>query len=259
MTTEQQPNKYVEILKQRIYQQSQRIKELETALNTPITRTTTLSIKRIQDLSKRTKYTKKAFKSLQYWKLNAPYNESLINQNLIAERNKIRNPINTKYIEYKCYNHITSWEYMKQKLWDIYNSRATAFKINLSFGYITENHIDNTVKFVKPLRYYFNTLPVIRSRTDIINVLKDLTTEKIYHFLNNESTDTQRRLIGIYSLRFKIFKLDHIIGAPIKLPDYIGKSKHIVQLDSIENNMCFWSCCALMSGCRRDRSMAKAK
>ena len=116
MTTKLKTNKYVETLEQRIYQQSQRIKELEDALNTPITRSTTLSIKRIQDQSKRTKYTKKPFKSLQYWKLNAPYNESLIDQNLIAERNKIHNPITTKYIEYKCYNHVTSWEYMKQKL-----------------------------------------------------------------------------------------------------------------------------------------------
>src|SRR5208282_3570561 len=118
------PTQYVESLEQRIYQQSQRIKKLEKALNKSITKHTTLSIKRIQDLSKRTKYTKKPFKISKYWQINSPFNDSLVNQNLIKEKHNISNPKGGKQVEYKCLNNIVSWEDMKKKLWQIFSSRS---------------------------------------------------------------------------------------------------------------------------------------
>jgi len=51
----------------------------------------------------------------------------------------------------------------------------------------------------------------------------------------------------------KMTLLDYLIGSEVNLPDYIVKSKSIISLDNVENNMCFWACLALMKGARKDR------
>ena len=169
------PITYVQTLEQRIYQQAQRIKKLEKALNKTLTKKSTLKIQKIQDIVKKTKYTKKPFKSLKYWQLNSPENEIKINQNLIAERSKIINPKNGKYIEFMCYNYISSWEDIRRKIWDIYKKRSNAYKINVAFGYITENIDTGEVRFLQPRKYYFNSPPVVRTESHATALLNDLS------------------------------------------------------------------------------------
>jgi len=57
----------------------------------------------------------------------------------------------------------------------------------------------------------------------------------------------------------KVFNLSYLIGNCIDLPQHIIKSIHIISLDKVENNLCFWACCALMYGCRRDKYITKTK
>jgi len=45
--------------------------------------------------------------------------------------------------------------------------------------------------------------------------------------------------------------LDYPIGSKVNLPEYIVKSKSIISLDNVENNMCFWACLALIKGARK--------
>src|SRR5271163_4798048 len=57
----------------------------------------------------------------------------------------------------------------------------------------------------------------------------------------------------------KVIRLDYPIGSKINLPDYIKRSKFIVGLENMDNNLCFWGCIALAEGARKDRYFTKAK
>jgi len=57
----------------------------------------------------------------------------------------------------------------------------------------------------------------------------------------------------------KIFNLSYLIGTCIDLPEYISKSRHKISLDKVENNLCFWACCALMHGYKKDAYVKKMK
>jgi len=50
----------------------------------------------------------------------------------------------------------------------------------------------------------------------------------------------------------KIYNLSYLIGTCINLPPHIINSRHIISLDTVKNNMCFWACCALMHGYKKD-------
>jgi len=65
--------------------------------------------------------------------------------------------------------------------------------------------------------------------------------------------------MGVYSLGVKIYDLGYKVGTCINLPDHIIKSRRILSLDKVENNLCFWACCALMHGARRDKYITKTK
>jgi len=64
--------------------------------------------------------------------------------------------------------------------------------------------------------------------------------------------DSKTRLIGIYAMDIKMTLLDYPIGSIVNLPDYIVKSKFIIFLDNVENNMCFWTCLALTKEARKN-------
>jgi len=82
-----------------------------------------------------------------------------------------------------------------------------------------------------------------------MTILLNKTTD---HSIKNEIDqllpNTQSQLMGIYSLGVKIYELGYKIGTCIKLPDYIIKSRRIISLNKVENNLWFWACCALLLG-----------
>jgi len=65
--------------------------------------------------------------------------------------------------------------------------------------------------------------------------------------------------MGVYSLGVKIYTLGYKVGTCINLPDHIIKSRRIISLDNVESNMCFWACCALMLGEKKDSLIKKMK
>ena len=71
------------------------------------------------------------------------------------------------------------------------------------------------------------------------DLISEISKEKVITKLTHEFPDTKTRLIGIYSMRVKVTRLDFPIGSKTKLPDYINKSPHIISLDDIENIYAF--------------------
>jgi len=65
--------------------------------------------------------------------------------------------------------------------------------------------------------------------------------------------------MGVYSLGIKIYDLGYKVGTFVNLPNHIIKSRRIISLDKVENNLCFWVCCALKHVARRDKYITKTK
>jgi len=91
------------------------------------------------------------------------------------------------------------------------------------------------------------------------NMLRKITDHAIKSELDQLLPNTQSQLMGVYSIMVEVFNLSYLIGTCIELLEHIIKSRHIISLDKVENNMCFWACCALMHGCRRDKYITKTR
>ena len=194
-----------------------------------------------------------------------------------------------KYIKQKVYN-IYSDEDITRILNDVYKENSRAFKINVTFGIIFETPLidkepedaeEKSDRIVLEISEYLfepsdhaepvaiivhepsNTFHLkepctIKNSADMnLLINKEFGVERLIENLALKSKDTKSRLIGIYAMGVKITLLDYAIGAKVKLPDYIINSKFINSLMDVENNMCFWACLALMTGCRKDRYTKK--
>jgi len=108
-------------------------------------------------------------------------------------------------------------------------------------------------------KFFFNNPQVIRFKSDISNMLNKITVHSIKSEIDQLLPNTQSQLMGVYSMVVKIYDLSYLIGTCINLPPHIINSLRIISLDKVENNMCFWACCALMHGCCRDKYISKTK
>jgi hypothetical protein len=143
-------------------------------------------------------------------------------------------------------------------LLNTYNKNSNVFKINIAFGYITENKVNETVTVFEPSqKYYFKEPKLVRNKTDMENIITHLNEGNILEQLTLQFPDSTR-VIGIYAMAIKTFYMGYPIGTQINLSDYFVKSKNITALDKVENNMSFWACCASMMGRRRDKYITKA-
>jgi len=93
----------------------------------------------------------------------------------------------------------------------------------------------------------------------MIRILSKITDHAIKTELDQLLPNTQSELIGVYSMMVKTYDLSYLIGTCIDLPSYVTKSRYIISLSTVENNMCFWACCALMYGYKKDAYVKKMK
>jgi len=108
-------------------------------------------------------------------------------------------------------------------------------------------------------KFYFDMPQVIRFKSDLNKLLDKITDYSIKYKIDNLLPITQSQLMGIYSLGVKLYNLGYKVGTCIDLPDHIIKSRRIISPDKVENNLCFWACCALKHGARRDKYINKTK
>ena len=223
-----------------------------------------VKIQELIELSKRTPYNSKNM----YWKINMPSNpqyESLIIEKLEKVRLKYEKEYFNKYLKMYYYNDVTSLDYVHKNLMKTYKDENNAFKLLLSFGYITEKKKENDmddyeIKLYEPSQQYFYDTPkTIKNKKDMNNLVSNINGDKIIHKLASQlKTGSKTRLIGVYSMAVKVIRLDYPIGSKIQLPDYIKKSNFICGLEDVENNLCFWACLALAEGCTKNRCTKKA-
>lgn len=162
-----------------------------------------------------------------------------------------------KYIKQKYYNHITSEQDVNDILRSIFIKSNDAYKLQIAFGYVTETFSEKDIQTnINPPSqiYYFKAPKIIKIYSDLQTLLSELKAENIVNKLLLDMPDTKTKVIGIFSIAAKVIKLGYPIGAAVSLPEYIAtSSRYINALADVNNNMCFFACCALMTGCRRDR------
>ena len=189
--------------------------------------------------------------SITYWKLNIPYSSEVeIARKITNCREQYGNENTNKYIKMYYYNNIHSLNDVKQAFLKTYEKESNAFKLMFSFGYVLEKANENSGIWEPKLHvagqnnYYHKQPFVVKSKGDIENLLSDITEDSIVRKLTNDFPDTKTRLVGIFSLGIKITRLDYPVGTTVKLPNYIKNSSHIVGLEDVTKNMCFWACIA---------------
>ncbi len=222
-------------------------------------------VEELIELSKRTPYNSKKI----YWQINMPSNpryEDLILEKVEEARLAYEKEYYNKYLKMYYYKHITSLEDVHENLMKTYKDENNAFKLLLSFGYITEKQKENDtddyeIKLYEPTNQYFYDKPqTIKNKNDMNNLLSSINGDKIIYKLASQlKTGTKTRLIGVYSMAVKVVRLDYPIGTKTQLPDYIKKSNFIIGLEDVENNFCFWACLALAEGCTKNRYITKAR
>jgi hypothetical protein len=122
----------------------------------------------------------------------------------------------------------------------IFREQTTAFKINVSFGFI--------------LRHMETVPHLIRTEEDLEKYLDDLQGQDILEYTRQQRTDTKWVVHLLTNVTFYVIKLfEHPIGTRVVLPDHILKTKAVIALvggshGPHEDNLCFLRCLAVHRG-----------
>src|SRR5271165_5311205 len=225
-------------------------------------------VRKLIKLSKRMTYNS----NMMYWKINIPSDardEGVIFKKVEEARLKYEKEHYSKYLKMYCYNHITSLDDVHKNLMKTYKEENNAFKLLLSFGYVTEKRTEEQnesdeyiykIKLYQASQQYFYDKPIIIADKKHMNeLINKISKEEVIGRVGDKFKNSNTRLIGVYSMAVKVIRLDYPIGANIQLPDYIKKSNYIIGLEDVDNNFCFWACLALAEGCTKSRYITKAK
>ncbi len=194
-----------------------------------------------------------------FWILNPSDNIYRIERDINKLRQKHGFENYNKYIKMYYYNNIKSFDDIKNYLTSIYMEEHNAFKLQISFGYACEN-IYNEIRIFEPSQqYYFDMPKLIKNQQDINDLFNYLSGDEIINKISLEFSESSTRLVGVYAMAIKIFRLSYPVGAKTQLPDYIKKSMFIIGLDQVEDNFCAWACFAIIDGSRKDRYIKQAK
>jgi hypothetical protein len=168
-----------------------------------------------------------------------------------------------KRINQYLFKSITSLDDIKNRLREFYTTRTKAFKISLSFGFVTEtqktvkgkedeNNYQKTYyeyiyKTFKPsYTDFYWSAELVQNKTQLEHLVNRIDKDSIINHIQlmNASGSSTRPPIAIFSMWVKIFDMQYNIGAKIDLPKYITDSPNIVSMADSINNMCFWNCYA---------------
>ena len=79
-----------------------------------------------------------------YWQINVPYSDDkLITEKVEAARTKHGEENSSKYLKTYYYNNIQSLDDISKYLMKTYEKEHKAFKLMISFGYVTERRIED--------------------------------------------------------------------------------------------------------------------
>ena len=120
------------------------------------------------------------------------------------------------------------------KLQRLYEAQPFAFKINVSYGFVFEEEVDDGDYYLYSIGHgcdddrILDTPMIIRNKKDfnaLINKINVLDFAEFAKKTREGSKNSRIKALGIYQLFVKIYLLHDPIGAQIQLPEPILNSK----------------------------------
>ncbi|CAB3996383.1 Zinc finger and SCAN domain-containing 22 [Paramuricea clavata] len=161
------------------------------------------------------------------------------------------------------YNYRLSSVHMGQlvnSIQHIFEDQTTAFKLNLSFGFVLFNNETKQMQHHHPSANnsrVFDSPFQIRNREDLGQVREAMQNIDIHEWAKQQRPNSKWIVMDITNATFYVTKLrDHPIGRSTRLPKYVLENPATVSLDCdsntslpYEDKLCFFRCLALHQGC----------
>jgi len=138
-----------------------------------------------------------------------------------------------------CYNWRTDgsgWEEIEEQLWEMFGNQSSAFKINLSFGFVLRN------RETGELRYYHTSAVegrvleeprLVRNRQQMDEFLQAIRREDVLEWARQSRPDTKWVVVCITNVTVFVNKLprhplsmENTIGCIRDLPSYLLRCHH---------------------------------
>jgi hypothetical protein len=139
----------------------------------------------------------------------------------------------------------------------LFRQQSTAFKINLSFGFILRNIETGVLRYNHHSQNnarYFDVPHLIRTEEDLERFLEELSRHDTLEYIRQQRPDTKWVIHLLTNVTFYINKLiQNPIGARVVPPDFFLRNQGLVCLVGGSNgpytdNICFFRCLAVHRG-----------
>jgi hypothetical protein len=166
----------------------------------------------------------------------------------------------TPKLKSKYYYKWQGVEEVQQTITDLYRQQSTAYKFNISFGYILKRpiifthedgrkeHTGYTFKYFDG--QYNNRLfeypQTISNNTTLKNIITDIE-KKLEEGNNIKRPNTEWEFVKYIDYEITTFLLGTTIGYAVSLPLHFyegSNEKNIVKFENLKDNLCFWRCLA---------------
>ena len=154
--------------------------------------------------------------------------------NTIQTQKNSGNRVQNRYIF--TLNDITSSTF-PEMVRNIFTQQTSAFRINVSFGFILRNVETAELRYFHPSQNnarFFDVPHLIRNEEDIQKYLDELSCHDILEYIRQQRPDNKWVLHPLTNVTFYVNKFnEHPIGASVLLPDYILKSPGVQRYLSV--------------------------
>ena len=140
----------------------------------------------------------------------------------------------------------------------VFSRQTSAFKLNLTFGYILRHRETGEVRYFRPFEHegILDAPIYISSRRDLDRLERMLRNLNLLELLLMQRPDTKWVIELLTNVRFAVFKTTFLLGnSDEPVPQYIKNNKSIYSLVSdkrtgkvFEDNLCAFRCLALHQG-----------
>ena len=172
---------------------------------------------------------------------------------------------------------IKTFQEIADSFLNVYLKQTNVYKMNFSYGYVLEEHVEGDEETVPHYRTYiyspfnqhvsmhlYQNLPVITNYPDFLQFMTDLglgngTVDVEEFTMNVQLANTRTRVLGIYEINIKVYPLGYQIGCSINVPDILNVNKSIITISEHNDYLCFFRCMAVHRGARRDRTTQSAR
>ena len=120
---------------------------------------------------------------------------------------------------------------------NIFTQQTSAFRINVSFGFILRNVETGELRYYHPSQNnarFFDVPHLIRNEEDLDKFQDELSHHDMLEYIRQQRPDTKSVVHLLTNVTFYVNKInEHPIGASVLLPDYILKNPGLYNDDNL--------------------------